>query len=146
MSSWLNEKVKYEKDITRNDILDDMFFKLLNYLRSTELIQNCDDNSLRVNFLEYIYKYYYRNESLSVDFDDNYDWIDQLYSQDLADIFKELVEMDDYYLTDIFKYKTYDKLLDFVSYHYIQEELLLCHTLLLHFLVMVGSKKKAQVV
>ena len=32
--------------------------------------------------------------------------------------------MDDYYLTDIFKYKTYDKLLDFISHHYIYEELL----------------------
>ena len=50
MSSWLNEKIKYEKNITRNDILDDMFFKLLNYLRSTELIQTCDDDSLRVSF------------------------------------------------------------------------------------------------
>ena len=84
MSSWLNEKIKYEKNITRNDILDDMFFKLLNYLRSTELILCCDDESLRVSFLEYIYKYYYKNESLTIHFDDNYDWIDQLYSQDLS--------------------------------------------------------------
>ena len=124
MSSWLSEKVKYEKDITRRDILDDMFFKLLNYLRSTELILCCDDESLRVSFLEYIYKYYYKNESLSIHFDENYDWIDQLYSQDLSEIFKELLQMDDYYLTDIFKYKTYDKLLDFISHHYISEELL----------------------
>tara|TARA_Y100000389_G_C17329866_1_gene447492 strand:+ start:384 stop:815 length:432 start_codon:yes stop_codon:yes gene_type:complete len=124
MSSWLNENIKYEKNITRNDILDDMFFKLLNYLRSTELILCCDDESLRVSFLEYIYKYYYKNESLSIHFDDNYDWIDQLYSQDLSEIFKELVEMDNHYLTDIFRYKTHDKLLDFISYHYICEELL----------------------
>ena len=124
MSSWLNENIKYEKNITRNDILDDMFFKLLNYLKSTELIQGCDDESLRVSFLEYIYKYYYKNEILNVHFDNNYDWIDQLYSQDLSEIFKELLQMDDYYLTDIFKYKTYDKLLDFISHHYIYEELL----------------------
>jgi len=124
MSSWLNENIKYEKNITRNDILDDMFFKLLNYLSSTDLIQTCDNESLRVSFLEYIYKYYYKNESLSIHFDDNYDWIDQLYSQDISELFKELLQMDDYYLTDIFKYKTYDKLLDFISHHYIYEELL----------------------
>lgn len=122
MSSWLGEKIKYEKDIIRNDILDDMFFKLLNYLRSTELIQNCDDKSLRVSFLEYIYKYYYKNENLSIIFNDNYDWIDQLYSQDLSELFKELVEMDNYYLSDIFRYKTYDKLLDFISDNFNYEE------------------------
>lgn len=125
MSSWLSEKIKYEKDITRNDILDDMFFKLLDYLSSTDLIQTCDNESLRVSFLEYIYKYYYKNESLSIHFDDNYDWIDQLYSQDISELFKELLQMDDYYLTDIFKYKTHDKLLDFISNHYICEEGLL---------------------
>lgn len=122
MSSWLNEKIKYEKDITRSDILDDMFFKLLNYLRSTELILCCDDESLRERFLEYIYKYYYKNENLSIIFNDNYDWIDQLYSQDLSELFKELVEMDNYYLSDIFRYKTYDKLLDFISDNFNYEE------------------------
>ena len=122
MRSWLNEKIKYEKDITREDILNDMFFKLLNYLRSTELIQNCDDESLRFSFLEYMYKYYHKDENLSVNFDDNYDWIDQLYFQDLSEIFKELLEMDNYYLTDIFNYKTCDKLLDFIANNYIYEQ------------------------
>lgn len=122
MRSWLNEKIKYEKDITRGDILNDMFFKLLNYLRSTELIQNCDDESLRFSFLEYMYKYYHKDENLSVNFDGNYDWIDQLYFQDLSEIFKELLEMDNYYLTDIFNYTTCDKLLDFIANNYIYEQ------------------------
>ena len=125
MSSWLREKVKYESDITRNDILDDMFRKLLNYLSSTDLIQTCDNESLRVYFVEYIYKYYYKNEYLSVNFDDNYDWIDQLYSQDFSEIFKEFLEIDNYYLTEIFKYQRSDKIIDFISQYFISSEMII---------------------
>ena len=125
MSSWLRENVKYESDITRNDILDDMFRKLLNYLSSTDLIQTCDNESLRVYFVEYLYKYYYKNEYLCVNFDENYDWIDQLYSQDISEIFKEFLEIDNYYLTEIFKYQSSDKIIDFISQYFIYEEMII---------------------
>ena len=121
MVSWLKEKVKYEEITTRNDILDDMFGNLLSFLRSTELIQTCDNNSLRVCFIAYIHKYYYRNDSLKVNYDENYEWIDQLYSQELSEIFAGFLETDDYYLTEIFKYRTFDKLLDFISQHFIYD-------------------------
>jgi len=121
MVSWLKERVKYEEITTRNDILDDMFGNLLSFLRSTELIQTCDNNSLRVCFIAYIHKYYYRNDSLKVNYDENYEWIDQLYSQELSEIFAGFLETDDYYLTEIFKYRTFDKLLDFISQHFIYD-------------------------
>tara|TARA_Y100000389_G_scaffold48903_2_gene44457 strand:+ start:3726 stop:4160 length:435 start_codon:yes stop_codon:yes gene_type:complete len=122
MSSWLKENVKYETDLTRSDLLNGMFTTLSNYLKTTKLIQTCDDESLRESFISHVYKFYTLNNDLSVKLDENHDWIDQLYSEGLSEIFREFLRIDDFFLTEIFKYKTFDKIVDFVSIHFVYEE------------------------
>ena len=118
MSSWLTENIKYETNITRGDILDEIFCKLLKYLNTTCLIQTCDKNTLRNHFIGFIYEYYTKIARLDVKFDENYDWIDQLYSEELSNLFEEFLNADDFLLTEIFKYRRHDRIVDFVSLHF----------------------------
>ena len=99
-----------------------MFTTLSNYLKTTKLIQTCDDESLRESFISHVYQFYTLNNDLSVELDENHDWIDQLYSEGLSEIFREFLRIDDFFLTEIFKYKTFDKIVDFVSIHFVYEE------------------------
>ena len=58
---WLNQKIKYETDITVKDILEDMAYKSYGWIDDKNDLENVQDyDSFKTDFINFLYDKYYQ--------------------------------------------------------------------------------------
>lgn len=58
---WLNQKIKYETDITVKDILEDMAYKSYGWIDDKNDLENVQDyDSFKTDFINFLYDKYYK--------------------------------------------------------------------------------------
>ena len=105
---WLNQKIKYETDISVKDILEDMSTKSYEWINSkNDLEQVQDYDSFKNDFIHLMYDYEKRNSydmAVMTDMTESEeDLYDLKYLEDINSLFLSLKKLDDYYNTNIIK-------------------------------------------
>ena len=105
INKWLNEKVKYEENLTVKDVLEDMTDKTYEWIvDKDDLALVTDYDSFKNDFISLLYDY---NKKQNYDMDhmssSEEDLYDLKYLEDINSLFLSLKRLDDYYNTNIIK-------------------------------------------
>jgi len=100
---WLNQKVKYEENLTLKNILEDMNDKTYEWILSqNDLSLITDYDSYKEDFINLMYNYELKNNhGMDHMTETEEDLYDLKYLEDINNLFLELKKLDDYYDTNI---------------------------------------------
>ena len=103
MDIWLNQKIKYEEDLTIKDIIEDMNDKTYEWIiNKDDLALVTDYDSFKNDFISLMYDYEVsRNYDMNHMSESEEDLYDLKYLEDINSLFLSLKELDDYYNTNI---------------------------------------------
>ena len=103
MDIWLNQKIKYEENLTVKDILEDMSTKTYEWIiYQDDLALVTDYDSFKNDFIHLMYDYENkRNYDMDHMSSSEEDLYDLKYLEDINRLFLELKKLDDYYNTNI---------------------------------------------
>jgi len=116
---WFQQKIKYEEDLTINEVLErscDIIYNWINNLEDYSLICN---ESFYENFKTILYENYFYNIPLNVAINDeeDYDYFELKYLEEINSLFLKSKELFDYYNVDLFQRKT-DNLMNLFNFIY----------------------------
>lgn len=100
---WLNQKVKYEENLTLKNILEDMNDKTYEWILSqNDLSLITEYDSYKEDFINLMYNYELKNNhEMDHMTETEEDLYDLKYLEDINNLFLELKKLDDYYDTNI---------------------------------------------
>ena len=100
---WLNQKVKYEDELTIKDILEDMSTKTYEWIiDKDDLSLVTDYDSFKNDFIHLMYDYNKRhNYDMNHMTESEEDLYDLKYLEEINSLFLSLKKLDDYYNTNI---------------------------------------------
>ena len=115
---WINQKVKYEDELTLKDILEDMTDKTYEWIiDKDDLALVTDYDSFKNDFINLMYNYEVRHNY------DNYhmseteeDLYDLKYLEEINSLFLSLKKLDDYYDTNIIQ-GDFNEYFEFIKTH-----------------------------
>ena len=115
---WLNQKVKYEENLTIKDILEDMSDKTYEWINDKDdLTLVTDYDSFKNDFIHLMYdyenKYDYDNYHMT---ESEEDLFDLKYLEEINSLFLSLKELDDYYNTNIIR-GDFNELFEYIKTH-----------------------------
>jgi len=115
---WLNQKVKYEDELTIKDILEDMSTKTYEWIiDKDDLALVIDPDTFKDDFIHLIYDYNkrhnYDNSHMTESEEDLYNL---KYLEDINSLFLSLKRLDDYYNTNIIQ-GDFNELFKFIKYN-----------------------------
>jgi len=116
---WFQQKIKYEEDLTINEVFErscDIIYNWINNLEDYSLICN---ESFYENFKTILYENYFYNIPLNVAINDeeDYDYFELKYLEEINSLFLKSKELFDYYNVDLFQRKT-DNLMNLFNFIY----------------------------
>ena len=116
---WLQGKIKYEEDLTINEVLErscDIIYNWINNLEDYSLICN---ESFYEKLKNILYENYFYNIPLNVAINDeeDYDYFELKYLEEINSLFLKCKELFDYYNVDLFQRKT-DNLMNLFNFIY----------------------------
>ena len=102
---WLNQKVKYEDELTIKDILEDMNDKTYEWITDKDDLSLVTDyDSFKNDFIHLMYDYNKRhNYDMNHMTESEEDLYDLKYLEEINSLFLSLKKYDDYYNTNIIK-------------------------------------------
>ena len=105
MDIWLNQKIKYEEDLTIKDIIEDMNDKTYEWIiNKDDLALVTDYDSFKNDFISLMYDYEVsRNYDMNHMSETEEDLYDLKYLEEINSLFLSLKILDDYYNTNIIK-------------------------------------------
>ena len=100
---WLNQKVKYEDELTIKDILEDMNDKTYEWITDKDDLSLVTDyDSFKNDFIHLMYDYNKRhNYDMNHMTESEEDLYDLKYLEEINSLFLSLKRLDDYYNTNI---------------------------------------------
>lgn len=115
---WLNQKVKYEDELTIKDILEDMSTKTYEWIiDKDDLSLVTDPDTFKDDFIDLIYDYKkdhnYDNSHMT---ESEENLFDLKYLEDINSLFLSLKKLDDYYNTNIIQ-GDFNELFKFIKYN-----------------------------
>ena len=116
-NKWLNSKIKYETDVTIEDLLNDMYENILDWLyNSKEYILITDEYSFNNSFKDMIYtKYLYNSESKKLDTESyDYNYFELKYLEEINNLYSESRVILNHYDLDLFENKDFMNLFYFI--------------------------------
>ncbi len=116
MDIWLNQKIKYEEDLTIKDIIEDMNDKTYEWIiNKDDLALVTDYDSFKNDFISLMYDYEVsRNYDMNHMSESEEDLYDLKYLEDINSLFLSLKELDDYYNTNIIQ-GDFNELFEFIK-------------------------------
>jgi len=117
---WLMTKIKYEEELTIQDILEDMMNKTYEWINDKSDLEHVSDyDSFKNNFIQTFYdKLTHDSIFMSVSEEELFDL---KYLEEISDLFNEFKTIDNYYNTEIIK-GDFNDLFEFIKSHTIIEE------------------------
>ena len=103
---WINKNIKYEDNLTIYNFLCKLAFETYSLMENFEDYNIIIDyNSFINSFIDMIYKTYLLKNKIiyNYEFDDNYDYYDLKYSEDINNLFLYFKSLNEYYLINLFK-------------------------------------------
>ncbi len=118
IDKWLNQKVKYEENLTIKDILEDMSTKTYGWIIDKEdLSFVIDYDSFKNDFINLMYNYDVKhNYVMNHMTHSEEDLYDLKYLEDINSLFLSLKNLDDYYNTKIIE-GDFNKYFEFIKYN-----------------------------
>ena len=117
---WLMTPIHYEDGFYLKDVLNIMSGHITRwYNNKNELSMLTDPNTFDQKWKEFLYQTYHKGILLENNYDENFQYFDLQYSDDISEIFEKYKEIEKFYNVDIFKNKSYDLLIEFL-YQYIE--------------------------
>ena len=115
---WLNQKVKYEDELTIKDILEDMSTKTYEWIiDKDDLSLVTDYDSFKNDFIHLMYDYNKRhNYDMNHMTESEEDLYDLKYLEEINSLFLSLKKLDDYYDTNIIR-GDFNELFEFIKTH-----------------------------
>ena len=104
-NKWLNSKIKYETDVTIEDLLNDVYENILDWLYNlNEYILITDEYSFNNSFKDMIYtKYLYNSESKKIDTESyDYNYFELKYLEEINYLYLESRLILNHYGLDLF--------------------------------------------
>ena len=116
---WLQQKIKYEEDLTINEVLEDSCDIIFNWVNNLEDYSLICNESFYEKFKTISYENYLYNIPLNVVIHDeeDYDYFELKYLEEINFLFLKCKELFDYYNVDLFQRKT-DNLMNLFSFIY----------------------------
>ena len=113
---WLNQKVKYEDELTIKDILEDMSTKTYEWIiDKDDLSLVTDYDSFKNDFIHLMYDYNKRhNYDMNHMTESEEDLYNLKYLEDINSLFLSLKKLDDYYDTNIIR-GDFNELFEFIK-------------------------------
>tara|TARA_B100001287_G_scaffold36658_1_gene26085 strand:+ start:6269 stop:6760 length:492 start_codon:yes stop_codon:yes gene_type:complete len=128
-NTWIKTKIKYENDMTIYNLLCKLAYEtylLMNTFEDFNII--IDYTSFIDSFIDMIYRSYIIKENIkySYELDENYDYYDLKYSDQINELFLYFIEMTNYFSVELFNSLNcnYMNLLNFIyqNIEYIDNE------------------------
>jgi hypothetical protein len=113
---WLNQKVKYEENLTVKDVLEDMTDKTYEWIiDKDDLALVTDYDSFKNDFIHLMYDYEVsRNYDMKHMSSSEEDLYDLKYLEEINSLFLSLKKLDDYYDTNIIQ-GDFNELFEFIK-------------------------------
>ena len=127
LNKWLLTKIDYEDNFFIKDVLEILLRHIVKWYNETnELSMITDPETFEQRWKEFLYttlnKGIVKQNELA--FDENFQYFDSQYSEDISEIFEKYKEIEKFYNLDLFKDKSYDLLIEFLyEYFDIMEEI-----------------------
>jgi len=119
--------IDYEDNFYIRDVLRIMLRHIVRwYNDQTELSMTTDPETLDKKWKEFFYEVYHKGivKQNELAFDENFQYFDLKYSEDIQTIFEKYKEMEKAYALDLFRDKSYDHMIEFLyEYFDIMEEI-----------------------
>lgn len=116
-NKWLNSKIKYETDVTIEDLLNDMYKNIIGWLYNlNEYILITDEYSFNNSFKDMIYtEYLYNSESKKIDTESyDYNYFELKYLEEINSLYLESRLILNHYGLDLFMNKDFMNLFYFI--------------------------------
>lgn len=127
IDKWLFKAIDYEDDFFIKDVLGILIKHIIKWYNDTnELCMTTDPETFETKWKEFFYLSYQKGiiEQNELAFDDNFQYFDLKYSEDISIIFDKYKKIEKFYNLDLFKGKSYDLLIEFLyEYFDIMEEI-----------------------
>lgn len=116
-NKWLNSKIKYETDVTIEDLLNNVYENILDWLYNlNEYILITDEYSFNNSFKDMIYtEYLYNSESKKIDTESyDYNYFELKYLEEINNLYLESRLILNHYGLDLFMNKDFMNLFYFI--------------------------------
>ena len=114
IDKWLFKAIDYEDDFFIKDVLGILIKHIIKWYNDTnELCMTTDPETFETKWKEFFYLSYQKGiiEQNELAFDDNFQYFDLKYSEDISIIFDKYKKIEKFYNLDLFKGKSYDLLI-----------------------------------
>ena len=126
-NKWLLTKIDYEDNFFIKDVLEILLRHVVKWYNETnELSMTTDPETFEQKWKEFFYLSLNKGivKQTELAFDENFQYFDSQYSEDISEIFEKYKEIQKFYNLDLFKDKSYDLLIEFLyEYFDIMEEI-----------------------